>query len=134
MYSTLVKQWKIEISYPGQDVQRVDPPQHLIEYMEKYKTLPPFNKYVWNARPMQIHAMNVVSQFINERVEYHKNAMKQSNDMYAMRSGIALDGYSQESKDKARAAWWDYCEASKEPHVPTFRQFWNDEKTYELVA
>lgn len=42
--------------------------------------------------------------------------------------------YNNDIRMDARRAWWSHCEAARTPSVPTFRQFWNDEATYPLIA
>lgn len=42
--------------------------------------------------------------------------------------------YADNFRMNARRAWWNHCEASRENHIPTFREFWNDEATYPLIA
>lgn len=43
--------------------------------------------------------------------------------------------YAENIRLDARRAWWAHCEAvqSTVPSIPSFREFWNDEATYELV-
>ena len=82
---------------------------------------------------MQDNAMQLVQAYIEERVEFHLKAMQQQANLRALRAELLLANYSSEAKDKARNAWWSFCEQCKELHVPTFREFWNDESTYEMV-
>lgn len=77
---------------------------------------------------------NVLAAYIEERVKFHLKEMKQQSNLRALRAKIALAEYDKEGKDSARSAWWAYCEQSGESHLPTFREFWNDEFTYLSVV
>jgi hypothetical protein len=46
------------------------------------------------------------------------------------------DKYNDVVRMDARRAWWSHCEAVQlnVPRMPTFREFWNDENTYQFVA
>lgn len=59
--------------------------------------------------------------------------MENVDSIEVVKQKILEEGYTPQLKNAARFAWWSHCESSKEDHVPTFRQFWNNEETYHNV-